>query len=154
MSAPPPAPPRALPLEGSVFDGLDWDAPPVPVRMLVELPFRLMCEDATYDVDVEGCTIPIQVLGHLVETDAGGSIVSIHDATASESSASWAVVQKSSVAVEVRAMRTTFAFGTAATSGTIRGLRNSCRETLNAHRFARALLDGHVEHINRLRSEE
>src|SRR5258708_33387605 len=45
---------------------LDWDAPPVPVRMLVELPFRLMCEDATYNVDVEGCTIPIQVLGPMM----------------------------------------------------------------------------------------
>jgi hypothetical protein len=33
-----------------VFDGLDSDAPPVPARMLVELPFRLMCENAIYDV--------------------------------------------------------------------------------------------------------
>lgn len=46
MSTPPPASPPALPLKVSVFDGLDWDAPPVPVRMpakasdIVEPPRR------------------------------------------------------------------------------------------------------------------
>src|SRR5579884_2447179 len=152
MSTPPASstPASTPPLSASVFDGFDWDAPPVPVRMLVELPFRLMCEDASYDVTVENCTIPIQILGHLVETCAGGSIVSIHDPTGGAGDASWAMVQKSAGAVEVRAMRSTLAFTTQATPGTLRGLRNGGPETMNAHRFARALLDGHIEHINHL----
>jgi len=118
--------------------------------MLVELPFRLLCEDATYEVTVENCTIPIQVLGNLVEMDAGGAVVTIDDGTKAASNASWAIVQESGVSIEVRAMRTVFAFATTATPGTLRGLRSRCRETLNAHRFAGALLDGHIEHINRL----
>jgi len=58
------------PAIASIFDGFDWDVPPATARMLVELPFRFMCADATYQVTVDGCTIAVEVLGSLVETTA------------------------------------------------------------------------------------
>src|ERR1039458_9336199 len=95
-----------LPLSASVFDGLDWDEPLVSARLLVELPFRLLCEDARFDIVVGDCSIAFDVRGHLVATSAGGTTVSVDDLRSPAANRSWDHLRASPFAVEVRAMRT------------------------------------------------
>jgi hypothetical protein len=46
---------------------LDWDAPFAPVELKVELPFWLMCPDATLNVAAGGHTFRVDVQSQYVE---------------------------------------------------------------------------------------